>query len=93
MIIGTLAAIFILVWFYNSAKKYGRNQIHWAIAGFVVYFLIALLWTYFINPGIKDAAMHSRNTLLMYISRYAYIVVALSSAALFNLKIGPKNNA
>ena len=93
MIIGTIAAIFILVWFYNSAPKYDRNPVHWAMAGFVVYFLIALMWTYFVNPSIKDAAMHSRNTLLMYTSRYAYIVIAFSCAAFYNVKIGPKNNS
>lgn len=93
MIIGTLAAIFVLVWFYNSAPKYERNPLHWAMAGFVVYFLVALMWTYFVNPSIKDAAMHSRNTMLVYISRYAYIFIALTIAVFFNLKIGPKNNS
>ncbi|MCF6203674.1 MAG: hypothetical protein L3J59_08405 [Methylococcaceae bacterium] len=91
MIIGSVVAIFILVWFYNNAPKYGRNPLYWAITGIMVYFAIALFWTYFINPQIKDAAMHGRNTLLMYIARYAYIVVAFSVAAIFNLKIGPKN--
>ncbi len=91
MIIGSVVAIFILAWFYNNASKYDRNPLHWAITGVMVYFIIALFWTYFINPPIKDAAMHGRNTLLMYISRYAYILVAFAVAAFFNLKIGPKN--
>jgi len=88
MIIGSIAGIFILVWFYNTA--YGRNPLHWAVAGFVVYFTISLLWTVGITPGIKDAAMHSRNTLLMWTARYAYIVVALVCAIIFNLKVGNK---
>lgn len=91
MVIGSLAAIFILVWFYNNASSYGRNPLHWALAGVMVYFLVALFWTYFVNPSIKDAAMHSRDSFLMYISRFAYIVVALMGAIIFNLKIGPKN--
>jgi len=91
MIIGSLVAIFILVWFYNSAAEYGRNPLHWAIAGFLVYFIVAALWTFAINPGIKDAAMHSRDTLLMWIARYAYIVVALACAVVFNLKVGKRN--
>ena len=90
MIIGSVAAILIFVWFYNTAPRSGRNPLNWAIAGFVVYFIIALFWTYFINPSIKDAAMHSRNTALMYISRYAYIVLSLAGAVVFNLTVGKK---
>ena len=88
MIIGSIAAILIFVWFYNTASTFGRKPLHWAIAGFVVYFIVALIWTYFVNPGIKDAAMHSRSTLLMYVVRYAYIVVGVTCAVIFNLKVG-----
>ncbi len=88
MIIGSIAGIFILVWFYNTAN--GRNPLHWAMAGFLVYFIISLLWTVGITPAIKDAAMHSRNTLLMWIARYAYIVVALACTVIFNWKVGNK---
>jgi hypothetical protein len=88
MIIGSIAAIFVAIWFYNSAPRSNRNPLHWAIAGFIVYFIVALLWTYFVNPAIKDAAMHSRNTLLMFISRYAYIAVSLTCALIFNYKLG-----
>lgn len=90
MIIGSIAAIFILVWFYHSAPGFGRNPVQWAIAGFCIYFVVSLVWTYFVNPSIKDAAMHSRDGVLMFVSRYAYIVVALASAVAFNLKVGPK---
>lgn len=90
MIIGSIVAIFILVWFYNTAAEYGRNPIHWAIAGVLVYFIVGLLWTVLITPDIKDAAMHSRNTLLMWITRYAYIVVALACTIVFNLRVRGK---
>lgn len=93
MIIGSIAAIAILVWYYQTAPGFDRNQMHWAIAGFMVYTLVALFWTYFINPSIKDAAMHSRNTFLMYVVRYAYIVIATAIAVVFNKTIGPKNNS
>ena len=93
MIIGSIAAILVFVWFYNTASNSGRNPLHWAIAGFVVYFIVALIWTYFVNPSIKDAAMHSRSVLLMYIVRYAYIVVAVTCAVIFNLKVGKKKQA
>lgn len=90
MIIGSIAAIVVLVWFYNSAEQYGRNPLHWAIAGLLVYFIVAMLWTVGVNPEIKDAAMHSRNSVLMWVARYAYIIVALSCAVVFNLKTGNK---
>ena len=90
MIIGSVAAIFIFVWFYHTAPRSGRNSLNWAIAGVVVYFIIAVFWTFIINPGIKDAAMHSRNTFTMYIARYAYIVVSLAGAVFFNLTVGKK---
>jgi hypothetical protein len=92
MIIGSVAAILVSVWFYNTASRSGRNPLHWAIAGFVVYFIVALCWTYFINPGIKDLAMHGRNTLLMYISKYAYIVVAVACSVFFNMTVGKKKD-
>jgi Na+/H+-dicarboxylate symporter len=90
MIIGSIAAIFVAVWFYNSAPRSNRNPLHWAIVGFIIYFIVALIWTYFVNPTIKDAAMHSRNVFLMYIARYAYIVVSLAGAIFFNLTVGKK---
>jgi len=90
MIIGSIAAIFVVVWFYNSAPRLNKNPLHWAIVGFIIYFIVALIWTYFVNPSIKDAAMHSRNTLLMFISRYAYIAVSLACALIFNYQLRQK---
>ncbi len=90
MIVGSIAAILVTLWFYHSAPLSNRNLLHWAIAGFVMYFMVALFWTYFVNPAIKDAAMHSRNTVLVFVSRYAYILVALTCAAVFNLTFGRK---
>lgn len=88
MIIGSVAAIAILVWFYHTAARSGRDPVNWAIAGFVVYFMTALLWTYAVNPDIKDAAMHTRSTSLMYVSKYAYIIVALVVSIVFNQVVG-----
>lgn len=88
MIIGSIAAILVTFWFYNTAQHSDRNAVHWAIAGFIIYFIVALLWTYFVNPGIKDAAMHNRSNILKFISSYAYIVVSSACALLFNFKFG-----
>ncbi len=88
MIIGSIAAIFVTFWFYNTAQHSNRNPLNWAIVGFIIYFIVALLWTYFVNPVIKDAAMHSRNNILRYISSYAYIAISLACALLINFKFG-----
>lgn len=90
MVIGSVAAIVITVWFYHTASNSGRNPLQWAIAGFMIYFIVSLSWTYMVNPGIKDAAMHTRNSALMYISRYAYIIIATAAAVIFNMTIGKK---
>jgi len=90
MVIGSIAAISVMVWFYYTAN--GRNPVHWALAGFLIYFIVCLLWTVGINPAIKDAAMHTRSTLLMWLARYAYIVVAVACAVFYNLFFGHKKS-
>jgi len=73
-----------------ALKKTGRDPINWAIAGLVIYFIVALSWTWFITPSIKDAAIHSQSKLLMYITRYGFIVIASACAVLYNLKFAAK---
>lgn len=90
MIIGSIAGIIIAVWFYNTASRSERDPLNWAIAGFIVYLIVAMFWTFIVNSGIKDAAIHSRSYFLSYIARYAYIVVAFVSAVIFNLTVGKK---
>ncbi len=84
--IGSIVAILVAVWFYLSAKNTSRQPVSWAVAGLVVYFTVALAWTWLVTPPIKDAASHSQNGLLIFLTRYAYIVVGLLGAVVFNLK-------
>ncbi|WP_031433698.1 hypothetical protein [Methylomarinum vadi] len=86
--IGSIVAAGVAIWFYFTAKNSGRQPISWAVAGLLVYFIVALLWTKLVTPPIKDAATHSQSGLLIFLTRYAYIVVGLTCAALFNLKFG-----
>ncbi len=88
--LSSIVAALIAVWYYFSAKKTGRDPINWAIAGLVIYFIVALSWTWFITPSIKDAAIHSQSKLLMYITRYGFIVIASACAVLYNLKFAAK---
>ncbi len=89
--IGSIAAAFVACWFYFTAKKTGRDPVSWAIAGLVVYFIVALSWTWMVTPSIKDAASHGQNGLLIFLARYAYILVGLASAVFYNLKFAGDN--
>jgi hypothetical protein len=80
-----IAAIFIAVWFYQTAESSGQKPLSWTMAGIVVYFFSALFWSYFVNPSIKDIAIHNQSAFLVFVSRYAYIVFALSCAAGFKV--------
>lgn len=86
--IGSIAAAIVAVWFYHTAGRSGRQPVSWAVAGLLVYFLVALLWTYLITPGVKDAATHSQSGLLILIARYAYIAAGLAAAVAFNVLVG-----
>lgn len=73
---GTLAAIIIIVLFFKSALDSGKNPVHMALAGFLTFFVPALLWTFFITSGLTDSLQHDpSNTLLKLAAGYAYIVV------------------
>jgi hypothetical protein len=82
--LGSIAAALIGIWFYNTAPRSGRSPVFWALSGGVVYFLAALLWTLIVTPGVKDAASHTQNGLLIFIVRYAYICFGLACAAGIN---------
>lgn len=80
-----IAALFIVVWFYQTAAQSGQKPLPWATAGIITYFMSALFWTYFINPSIKDSAIHTQSAFLIFVSRYAYIVFALACATGFKV--------
>lgn len=42
--IGLIASILFIIWFFNSAKKVGKNPWGWAIAGFLSYYIPAFIW-------------------------------------------------
>lgn len=84
--LGSIVAAFVAVWFYQTAKRTGRQPVSWAVAGIVVYFMVALLWTNLVTPPIKDAASHSQSGILIFLTRYAYILAGLACAVFFNLK-------
>ncbi len=88
--LSSIVAAAFAVWYYFTAQKTGRDPVNWAIVGLVIYFIVALSWTWFVTPSIKDAAIHSQSKLLMYITRYGFIVVASACAVFYNLKFAAK---
>lgn len=83
--LSVIAAALVGYWYYNTASRSGRAPFSWCVSGVVVYFLAALLWSLIVTPGVKDAAIHNQSSLLIFIARYAYIGIALASAALVNV--------
>jgi hypothetical protein len=82
--LSSIAAALVGVWFYSSAPRSGRPPFFWAVSGVVVYFLAALLWSMIVTPGVKDTATHTQSGLLIFIVRYAYIVIGVACAAGIN---------
>lgn len=78
--LGAIAAMSVAVWFYYSAQRSGKGAISWAVSGVVVYFLAALLWTLLITPSLKESAMHNQSAVLIFMVRYAYIVIGVVSS-------------
>ena len=85
--IGAIAAILIVYWYYKGAISAGKNPVTWALIGLLVYFIPAILWTYFINTGLRDSVEHSQNMFLAIIVRYAYVAVGAACAILYRKKV------
>lgn len=85
---GTIAAIVITVLFFKSALDAGKKPVNLAFSGFLAFFIPALLWTYFITPGLKDTLQHDpSNTLLKLTANYAYVALGSACASWVWFKI------
>lgn len=91
--LGSIAALLVGVWFYYSAPRSGKSPVSWAVSGIVVYFLTALLWTLLVTPEIKDAASHGRSGMLIFLVRYAYIIVGATAAVLLDFLVNKAGDA
>ena len=85
--IGAIAAILIVYWYYKGALAAGKNPVRWAFIGLLVYFIPAIFWTYFINSGLRDSVEHSQNVFLAIVVRYAYVAVGAGCAILYRKKV------
>lgn len=86
--LGTIAAIVITVLFFKSALDSGKKPVNMALTGFLTFFVPALLWTFFITPGLKDTLQHDpSNTLLKITANYAYVVIGTTCSTWVWFKI------
>lgn len=74
--LGTIAVLLITTLFFRSALIARKKPVNLAFIGFLSFFIPALLWTYFIAPGLKDTLQHDpSNWSLKLIANYAYVVL------------------
>lgn len=52
--IGLLVSILFVIWFFNSAKKVGKNEWGWALAGFISYYLPVFIWGLILRSIIPE---------------------------------------
>ena len=90
--LGSIAAILIVVWFYKSALDAGKNAVSWGCIGLVVYFIPALVWSYVVTPGLKDAFEHNRSPVIGFIVSYAYIAVGVACATWVRYRLCSQND-
>ncbi len=85
--IGAIAAIIIIIWYYNGARSVGKDPIQGAFIGFLIYFIPAIIWTVLVTPGLRDIVEHNPGLFLGIIVRYGFVVVGVSCAAWYRLKV------
>ncbi|BBL72436.1 hypothetical protein [Methylogaea oryzae] len=96
-ILGGIIAILVAIWFYRTAESKGAEPFSWAIAGTIFYYLPMGLWTYVVNPMIKNPHITSEGSSI--IARLAptlvgvVVVVLLRQFVLLKVKSGQSDNA
>lgn len=83
---GSIAALIIAYWYYQSATKQNLNPVKWAVIGVSAYFIPAVIWTLLVTPGLRDAFEHNQNMLLGFIVRFAYVAVGVGCSVLLHFK-------
>jgi hypothetical protein len=90
--LGAIAAIAIVIWYYKGAIAVGKNPINSVIAGLLVYFLPAIAWTIFVTPGLRDVVEHNPGMILGMTVRYGFVVVGVACAAFYYYKVLTKDS-
>ncbi len=79
--IGAIAAIIIVIWYYRSALESKKNPVTAAGIGFLAYLIPAIIWTIAVTPGLRDTVEHEPGLILGLIVRYGFIIVGVACAA------------
>ncbi len=79
--IGAIAAIIIVIWYYRSALESNKNPVTAAAIGFLAYLVPAIIWTIAVTPGLRDSVEHDPGLFLGLIVRYGFIIVGVACAA------------
>jgi hypothetical protein len=79
-ILGGIIAIFIAVWFYRTAVAKGVEPFSWVVAGTIFYYLPMGLWTWVVNPMIKNPHLTSDGPSLLV--RLAPTLVGIAAVVL-----------
>lgn len=84
--VGSIAALIIAYWYYQSALKRNLNPVKWAAIGVLAYFIPAVIWTVLVTPGLRDTVEHNQSVILGFIVRFAYVAVGVGCSVWFNFK-------
>lgn len=93
-IIGGIIAILIAVWFYRSAESKGVEPFPWAFAGAIFYYIPMGLWTFIINPLLKNPHVTSSGPSMLagLGPTMAGVVVAVLVHQFVLLKVKPQKD-
>lgn len=81
MLLAKIAGIIMLVWFYQTAKKYGENPIKWAITGVIGYWLVWWIVTLSVANPLLESFGKSSVAMLLFIRQVP--ALAAIAAAIF----------
>lgn len=86
MMLGKIAGILMLVWFYQTGKQYEDNPVKWAIIGLVGYWLVWWLVTLTIANPILTSLPRNAVTGYLLVSHMP-AVVGVVAAIFIRLKL------
>lgn len=86
MMLAKIAAIIILVWFFQTAKEHAENPWKWVITGLVGYWLVWWIVTLGVaNPLLNS--MQNRSWMILSVIRHIPAFAAIIAAVLVRKKL------
>ncbi|MEE9356181.1 MAG: hypothetical protein V3U75_11380 [Methylococcaceae bacterium] len=92
--IGALAVIGVIAWFYLTAVKLGENPVYWVVVGVIGYYIIAKIW----RLGVAEPMMNmfaSQSPLLSLLISHSPVISGLIAAVFIRKKflVNKKTNS